>query len=205
MYSPRFIHINEHFFQIWLTQIFDELSTDMYKNLAVKMFPDLTEKAIKQRAGCLFLLSNAGVNPAELAYNKDGKPYLSTSLKKVSFSHSGNYFAMQLSNNFEAGIDVEIRRDKVIKVKSKFIGEKEQFAETIEHLSIIWGAKECIYKHWSKGSLVFKEHIQILPFDLSKSGRITALLFPETHQTQQMELDYQINDDFCLVYISKLI
>jgi 4'-phosphopantetheinyl transferase EntD len=178
---------------------------DVYKQMAVKMFPYLAEKAIKQRAGCLFLLSNAGINPEELTYNDDGKPYLNTTLKKVSFSHSGNYVAMQLSDNFDAGIDIEIRREKVMKVKSKFVGEKEKFAESIEQLSIIWGAKECIYKHWSKRSLLFKEHIVILPFDLGKTGKISAFLFPDTHQTQQLELEYQINDDFCLVYISKVI
>ncbi|MDH3381197.1 MAG: 4'-phosphopantetheinyl transferase superfamily protein, partial [Flavobacteriaceae bacterium] len=73
-------------------------------------------------------------------------------------------------SDYEAGIDIEMNRPKIIKIASKFIADECNFIKEphiVEQLTVIWGAKESLYKIHPDGGLLFKHHLPIEPFKLS--------------------------------------
>ena len=65
------------------------------------------------------------------------------------------------------GIDVQEIVEKVARIRHKFCSEKElEWAETDEDYTLIWSAKEALFKIKEK-NVLFKENILVLP---SKSG-----------------------------------
>jgi hypothetical protein len=76
-----------------------------------------------------------------------------------------------------------MQRDKIIKIADKFsvdiISEKvkQNNAVYIPYLTIIWGAKEAIFKIRNEKGISFKDHITVLPFDLESATAIAELHF----------------------------
>lgn len=74
---------------------------------------------------------------------------------------------MILSKRFPVGIDIEAQRPQIRKLSVKFVSETEQLrwgnGLTDEALHLIWGAKEVLYKLYSKGGLDFKTDLSIVP------------------------------------------
>ena len=72
-----------------------------------------------------YLLSKADYNDDDLFYTEDGKPHLKDG-QEISITHSHNFSAIIISNT-PVGIDIEKKRDKIIRIASKFVGiEKEK-------------------------------------------------------------------------------
>jgi len=87
-----------------------------------------------------------------------GKSYLSDN-RFISIAHSGAYVSILLSET-DCGIDIENYRDKLIRIKNKFISPND-FIVADKQLHWMWTAKESIYKLYGKKSLSFKHDIQI--------------------------------------------
>jgi 4'-phosphopantetheinyl transferase len=133
------------------------------------------------------------------------KPYLANEQYHFSISHCGNYAAAIVSSTHRVGIDIEIPSEKVGRIAHKFIHENESkwMNESIVNcqLSIInlqtvlWSAKESVFKWYSLGNVDFKENMQLhnsvkkqndsllLPFVFKKEDlvqlSITAKIFDE--------------------------
>jgi phosphopantetheinyl transferase len=116
--------------------------------------------------------------------DEHGKPYLPNSPYHISFSHSFDYAAVIMSKDKPVGIDIEIIKDKIERVASKFlVAEEIDFIELqnrIEHLYICWCAKEAIYKLQGKRNVSFKDHIRLQSFAYQGKGSFSATL--ETDQ-----------------------
>ena len=115
------------------------------------------------------LLAIAQYTDEDLSYNEHGKPKLSDGVE-ISITHSGQYAAIILSSK-PVGIDIEKQRDKIERIAHKFVSSKEEeyllaIAERIKALTIIWGAKESIYKLYGEKGLSFKQHMDLAPFDV---------------------------------------
>jgi len=140
-----------------------------------------------------------------LVINKDtyGKPFIKNNKSFISFSHSGDYAAAIVNKESSVGIDIQLRKDKIVRLAQKFCSEDEleyiNAANQIDYLHIIWGAKEAMFKQYGKGEVLFKEHIFVHPFQIEKSGSITVS-FNKQPLTQTVNFDYQCNDDYYLVY-----
>lgn len=96
------------------------------------------------------------------------KPFLPDDEYHFSISHCGDYAAAIVSKNLRVGIDIEIPTKKILGIEHKFISPAEKNAlnpASIEAITQIWSAKEAVFKWYSKGSVDFKEHIQIKSFD----------------------------------------
>ena len=114
------------------------------------------------------LLKILGYQDTDLFYTPDGKPHLKDG-KRISITHSFQFSAIIVSD-FAVGIDIEMNREKIQKIASKFMADEWAFLDkehTVEFLTVIWGAKESLYKIHPDGGLLFKEHLPIEPFKLT--------------------------------------
>ena len=140
------------------------------------------------------------------------KPYLPYEQYHFSISHCGNYAAAIVSKEKRVGIDIEIPTERLLRISNKFLNEKErvqfsvsgfQFAVTasnLQLLTVLWGAKEAVFKWCGWGSVDFSEHILLQPFEFEKTGYIDAS-FIRLQETFSLELQYKLFDQLCLVWL----
>ena len=126
------------------------------------------------------LMAEAGYVDADLYYDSLGKPHL-TDNKHISITHSYNFTGIIISNE-KVGIDIEMQRDKILKIANKFTPLKEYHtvanAEAlIRKLTIVWGGKEAIYKLFAEPGLGFLQHINIHDFDFEDHQTTAKILF----------------------------
>jgi 4'-phosphopantetheinyl transferase EntD len=112
-------------------------------------------------------------------YDEFGKPHLKDG-KYISITHSFIYSAVIISDTNVVGIDIEKQRDKIVKIAQKFtfIEEYKTIANhdaLVRKLTIVWGAKESLYKIYGKKKLLFKDHIYIEDF-LFANGKTTGTI-----------------------------
>ena len=114
------------------------------------------------------LLKQAGYVDADVFYDEFGKPHLKDK-NYLSISHSFTFTAIIISKKKPVGIDIEKQRDKIVKIAHKFtpIEEYNTIANheaLVSKLTIVWGAKESLYKIYGKKKLQFLHHIYIEDF-----------------------------------------
>jgi phosphopantetheinyl transferase len=147
------------------------------------------------------LLKAAGYTDHDLYYSDQGKPFLKDG-KNISISHSFTFTCIIISD-VAVGIDVEMRRDKIQRIAPKFIGFEESYLSHIDkpvrELTIIWGAKESMYKLYSTRGLGFKANCRVNRIDLSQNTTTCSL----DYQGDFLEFDafYEEVEDFTVVYI----
>ncbi len=106
------------------------------------------------------------------------KPYLQNEQYHFSISHCGNYAAAIVSSTHRVGIDIEIPSEKVERIAHKFVHEDEWRNLSIalkpqsidsnnlltvnrKLLTVLWSAKESVFKWHSLGGIDFKENMQL--------------------------------------------
>ena len=185
----------------------DESLDELYSNLVLtdqskfriqSMKSDLHQRAYLSVRQLLLLL---GYADADLVYDASGKPHLRDG-KYISISHS-HQLAVVLVSDQAVGVDVELIREKVAKIGPKFCSSELQFlnpnlTNELERLTIIWGAKEAVFKIVNLEGISFKHHIFVSPFELSAT-QTTALLSFDSQQ-RQFEIQYQLMLNYALVY-----
>lgn len=141
------------------------------------------------------------------------KPYLPNEQYHFSISHCREYAAAIVSKNKRVGVDVEITTEKVARIKHKFLHIddlatlSEQLAESSKHpstnyqlLTLLWCAKEAVFKWWSYGGVDFSEHIRLQPFTLFNEGIIPAY-FLKNQKKIHLQLNYKLFGELCLVWV----
>ncbi len=85
-----------------------------------------------------------------VCYNSKGAPSLVDNNLKISISHTNGYAAVILHPSACVGLDIEQKRDKIICLKHKFLGQNEleniDGTNELEHLLLHWSAKETMFK-----------------------------------------------------------
>lgn len=114
------------------------------------------------------LLKEINLTDADLQYDEFGKPHLDNN-RFISITHSFNFTAIIYSTETEVGIDIEKQRDKILKIAHKFTPFEEyktiaNHDALISKLTIVWGAKESLYKIYGKKKLLFLHHIYVADF-----------------------------------------
>jgi 4'-phosphopantetheinyl transferase EntD len=111
------------------------------------------------------------------------KPFLADEMYHFSISHCGAFAAALVSRTQRVGVDIEVVSPRIQQISRKFVHSHEEdflnedykdflaqwgLQEKVnsEFLTLIWSAKEAIYKWHGKGQLDFKENMQL-------SGAIT--------------------------------
>ncbi len=146
----------------------------------------------------LFVL--AGDDKSILNY-PDGRPYLSDRSHLISISHTRDYAALLLHNSLPIGIDIEERSERVKRVASKFISEKEYIDTTnkVLHQLLHWSAKETLFKRLNLREVDFKEHLFLHPFTPRDKGTITAME-SKTGGTRRFTVHYEVHDNYVLTW-----
>jgi phosphopantetheinyl transferase len=142
------------------------------------------------------LLKQAGYADADVYYDAFGKPHLKDK-NYLSISHSFTFTAIIISEKKPVGIDVEKNRDKIVKIAHKFtpIEEYNTIANheaLVSKLTIVWGAKESLYKIYGKKKLRFLHHIYIEDFsfiDTKTTGVIKYDGYVSTHNIHFLEFE----------------
>jgi phosphopantetheinyl transferase len=115
------------------------------------------------------------------------KPFLPDEQYHFSISHCGDYAAAIVSKDSRVGIDIEIPVEKILKIADKFLSKEEhsifnipRLTESVgqEHsilndpltthhslLTLLWSAKESVFKWYGNGGVDFRKEIQLLKQD----------------------------------------
>jgi 4'-phosphopantetheinyl transferase len=147
------------------------------------------------------LLKTAGYSDAHLYYDEFGKPHLNNE-KYISITHSFEFSAIIISNQ-KMGIDIEKQREKIKLIANKFCDfELESLQQNnsnyVKKLTVIWGAKEAVFKIKNERGISFKNHIKILPFEMEDTKTVAAFNFNSTRQ--QLEIYFIEIENYMLVY-----
>ena len=147
------------------------------------------------------LLAEAGYTDHDLYYNNAGKPHLHDG-KQISITHSYTFSAIIVSDQ-PVGIDIEMQRDKILRIAQKFTPIEEYLtlnsAEArVRKLTIVWGAKESIYKLYAQEGLSFLKHIDVQDFYFD-DHKTTAKVYYNGNQSQY-SLEFLEFEGFTCVY-----
>jgi 4'-phosphopantetheinyl transferase len=148
------------------------------------------------------LLQEAGYDDFDLYYDDFGKPHLKDG-KHISITHSYEFSAIIVSNQ-TVGVDIELQREKIIKIASKFNDDDHHFLkedkkeEYIRKLTVIWGAKESIFKIRNERGISFKEHIKVRAFEMEDTLAAAELHFDSI--VKEFEIYFEEIENFTLVY-----
>lgn len=150
------------------------------------------------------LINTLAGNPRKVVYDRIGNPRLSDNSFYVSITHTNGYAAVILHPDKPVGIDIEIPSDRILKVSDRFIHEDERsFITDSNRLvaqTIIWSAKEALYKWWKETDVVFKEHLRLLPFVTSSSPTLLKSWIKRGNFYKELSLKCCISTDYILVY-----
>jgi len=151
------------------------------------------------------LLAEAGYTDFDMYYDDRGKPFLKDG-NFISISHSNQFTAVILSSQREVGIDIEKQREKILKIAHKFtpIEEYRTIANTdalIRKLTVVWGAKESLYKIYATHGLSFLHHIVIRDFSLSDAETSGEILY--SGKSSGYEISFGEFEGFTYVYALK--
>lgn len=102
----------------------------------------------------------------EIRHKLSGSPYIDGSDFHLSVSHSGNWFALLISDEL-AGVDIQTHTSKQLaKGLDYFVNDREKklFDNEFDdrQLYAIWGAKEAIYKYFEGAISDLRENVAVI-------------------------------------------
>lgn len=135
------------------------------------------------------------------------KPFLPDEKYHFSISHCSNYAAAIVSSDKRVGVDAELITRRVEKIKHKFLHPSEvrfvNSQSTNQHinlLTLIWSAKEAMYKWYGLGEVDFSEMLRTFPFQISDAGEIEAVFMKGAFQ-KKLTLHYRMNEGLSVVWV----
>lgn len=149
------------------------------------------------------LIQELGYTDFDLYYDQFGKPHLKDE-KHISITHSHEFSAIIISDK-TAGIDIELQREKIIRIADKFVNKKEanrlrsiDTLDCIKKLTVKWGAKEAIFKIRNEQGISFKDHIKVNTFEMEDAQTIAQLNFDGL--SKEFKIYFEEIENFTLVY-----
>jgi phosphopantetheinyl transferase len=150
------------------------------------------------------LLAVEGYTDFDLFYDDNGKPHLRDD-RHISITHSFIFSAIIISDS-EVGIDIEKQRSKILKIAPKFtpIEEYRTLANDdaiMRKLTMVWGAKESVYKSFARPGVSFLQHIYVEDFNLEVAQTIATVNFEADEE--QYDVWFQEFEGFTCAYALK--
>lgn len=150
---------------------------------------------------------------SSIAIASTRKPFLADEAFHFSISHCGDHAAAIVSRSQRVGIDIENITPRVVRIKEKFLGLSERAAwgldvpdkasphsaQAIAQLTLLWSAKEALYKWWGRGELDFQDHMKILPASVAANGQLRAQFLKDN--PLDLSLGYRLSDELSLVWL----
>ena len=194
---------------IWhVTESEDKLSANMFlqPNSLLRIKGMKSELHRRAFISIRHLLGVAQYSDKDLYYDKAGKPHLRDGCF-ISISHSHQYTGIIISDHKEVGIDIEKQRDKILRIAHKFtpIEEYSSISSTealIRKLTLVWGAKESLYKIYATHGLSFLNHIFIRDFSISDVSTTGEILYKG--KNSNYDISFIEFDGFSCVFATKI-
>ncbi|HTN08912.1 4'-phosphopantetheinyl transferase family protein [Agriterribacter sp.] len=151
------------------------------------------------------------------------KPFLPDEAFHFSISHCGNYAAAIVSRSHRVGIDIEIPTFKVARVRHKFLHTQELSiienennalsaanpateAVFLRKLTLLWSAKEAVFKWYGNGEVDFSDQIRVQPpesmLSIPGEGNMKGMFLKE--QRLSLVLPFVNFKEICLVWVMTL-
>jgi len=152
-----------------------------------------------------WLLQNVLSKDIEISYQATGKPELKNADLSISISHCQEIVAVLIHTKGKSvGLDCETIAPRILKIKHKFAKRESSYIQQneLENLTVIWCAKEAMFKLYSKGAIDFNEHLKVNDFDFStEGGTFTGTILKET--VTNYILQYKHIQNSLLVWVSE--
>ena len=146
------------------------------------------------------LILEAGIPPHILYHDHNDIPQLESG-QQLSISHTKNLAGIALGTK-PLGIDVEVFRPKIRRIATRFLHADETFVlkgdQVIEKLTLIWTAKEALYKALNQKGIIFSEQLLVTPFQWGDKKGSAKVFF------QGKSMDFSLNFIIEKVYCASL-
>ena len=125
----------------------------------------------------------------QVEYNESGQPYIPNLNKNISITHTDGYAAIVVGN-CQTGIDIERPLERILRVSERFIhpNEKKYISseKAIYYNTLIWCAKETLYKIIAQQGVIFNEELEVLPFSIENEGVLNTEISVGKDTTYQL-------------------
>lgn len=170
---------------IWkIEESFEELSEGITLTSSCQQRVDGMKSDLHRRGfmSVRHLMAVEGYVDEDLYYDTNGKPHLSDG-KHISITHSFIFSAIVISD-LEVGIDIEMQRSKILRIAHKFtpIEEYRTLANDdaiMRKLTMVWGAKESLYKSFASPGVSFLQHIYVDDFALEDMASVAIVSYED--------------------------
>lgn len=138
----------------------------------------------------------------KIHYSKEGKPYIPGSVSGISVSHTDEYAAVIIAENAEAGIDIELPKPRILKIRNRYLHPEEDKIisdNDIEELTLYWCAKEALYKLNGRKNIDFKSQLKI---EKNRDRKMKGWLC-ESEKEEVFDIFSERIDDLICVYVIK--
>lgn len=132
------------------------------------------------------------------------KPFLPDERYHFSISHCGDYAAAIVSSKNRVGVDVEEPVEKILTIQNKFLSDKEREQFLYEFKTpnfrlptLLWSAKESVFKWYGNGGVDFRQHIQL--FNLQEEKRTIDCFFAKNES--ELVIHYRHFDGLVLAWV----
>lgn len=139
------------------------------------------------------------------------KPYLENEQYHFSISHGGNFAAAIVSSHSRVGVDIELVSPRIIAISHKFLHYDEKvFLNDWVHLTkmhlelttVLWSAKEAIYKWYGHGELDFRQHMQLAgPITFKSDETIVMPFVFKKQEPIHLTVEARIFDQLALAWV----
>jgi 4'-phosphopantetheinyl transferase len=122
--------------------------------------------------------------------DEHGKPFLKGYAYEISLTHTADFIGVAFSKNKAVGIDVEKPRDQLFKVLNRLCvaSELTWVGADKEKATILWSAKEALYKLYGKRKIDFKENLLIV--EKSDGLLIGNIKMPDYHHEHKIHVEH---------------
>ncbi len=144
---------------------------------------------------------------AEIEIADTRKPFLPDEQFHFSISHCGDYAAAIVSSTERVGIDIEMITPRIDNIKHKFLHVDElksvndyAAGQQPKLLTLLWSAKEAMFKWWGRGDVDFSEVLRIHDFSTEQSGSMNGS-FDKDGISFPLQLHYRLSETTSLVWV----
>ncbi|MGV3697574.1 4'-phosphopantetheinyl transferase family protein [Flavobacterium sp.] len=187
---------------VWkITETFD----DLFKSVALRDVSLARLEGMKSEAhqkgflGVRRLLESVGYSDFDLYYDDFGKPHLKDG-KHISISHSNDFSVIVLSD-VNIGADLEILKDKTLKLAPRFMDvshlQNLNPEDTLMKATVVWGIKESVFKIKNEVGISFKDHIFEDDFNLADRKCGVELRF--NNKTERFDIIFEFIENYVFV------
>jgi len=157
----------------------------------------IIEKKFKEKVAARMVIKkiceNLKLNYYGIKKNKAGKPFLIKNKAEISISHSYPFAVALINTKNLCGIDIEKKREKILKINPKFLDENERkfVGTSIKKNTIFWCCKEAIFKTSNKQNISFRDDINLKEKKKKIIGKI---------REKKFKLSIKEIEDFIIAY-----